>query len=336
MKAEQGDHGRTSGTSLASTLTAAEETAATPGHALEADEPVTASSPPEPVESFSPPPLDSWDTEAGHDFELESQGEPATSTAPSGVVRAVERATESETKVEEHAYSVPEDARSHSMSMSSNDLSHELVALTDVFTDLSERLVEAAGQLQTPGLPPPDALVAELSSCRREFANLRDRTLTLGQSLQVACPPVECLTNLEDLTTLLDAIAETELRQSRGEEMRRRGLSVLERVLGLRHAADDGYAPLHVCQETARALHGAIASGSWNELPAEVETLAEGEHAMAHLVTLVEDADELSDDLWAQLHESVGAAFGKPLATAAARARLVTPLEHVGAGSEQQ
>ena len=41
------------------------------------------------------------------------------------------------------------------MSMSSNDLSHELVVLTDVFTDLSERLMEAAQQLQTPGLPPP-------------------------------------------------------------------------------------------------------------------------------------------------------------------------------------
>jgi len=68
--------------------------------------------------------------------------------------------------------------------------------------------MEAAQQLQMPGSPPTDALVAELSSCRREFTNLRDRVLTLGQSLEVDCPPVENLANLEDLTTLLNEIAE--------------------------------------------------------------------------------------------------------------------------------
>jgi len=313
---------------------------AAPNQAPMAVQPLTAA--PEPVGAFSSPPLDSREPEAEHELELETQPVPAASTFALDLDRSEEVETEPETEiqaeVEEHGQPVRDDARSHSMSMSmsSNDLSHELVVLTDVFTDLSERLMEAARQLQTPGLPPLDALVAELSSCRREFINLRDRTLTLGQSLEVACPPVENLANLEDLTTLLNEIAETELRQSRSEEMRRRSLSVLDRVLVLRHTADVGFSPLCACQESARALHGAIANVPWRALPAEAEPLAEGEHAMTHLLTLVEDGDELSDDLWAQLHESVGAAFGKSLATAAARARLVLPLEHVGAGSEHQ
>ena len=257
--------------------------------------------------------------------EVETEPEPEPEAEP-----------EIEAEVEEHAQPVRDDARSHSMSMSSNDLSHELVVLTDVFTDLSERLMEAAQQLQTPGLPPPDALVAELSSCRREFTNLRDRTLALGQALHATCPPVDDLTNLEDLTTLLNEMAETELRQSRGEEMRRRSLSVLDRVLRLTHVSDAGFVPLHSCQETARALQSAIANGPWNALPPEVEPLAEGEHEMAHLLTLVADGSELSDSLWAELHEGVGRAFGRSLADAAARARLVVPQEHLGAASEEQ
>jgi len=63
----------------------------------------------------------------------------------------------------------------------------------------------------------------------------------------------------------------------------------------------------------------------------ETEHLAEGGHPFAQLLTLIEDRDELSDDLWAGLHESVGDTFGKSLAAAAARAKLSLPLEHAGA-----
>jgi hypothetical protein len=326
MKSEQQGHGQPTEMVVA----------AAPNEAPMAVQPPTAT--PEPVEAFSSPPLDAHRHEAEPELEVESRSEWASSDDSLDLVHSEEVETEPETEfaAEEHGQSVRDDARSHSMSlsMSSNDLSHELVVLTDVFADLSERLIEAAHHLQTPGLPPSDALVAELSSCRREFTNLRDRTLTLGHSLEVDCPTVENLASLEDLTTLLNEIAETELRQSRSEEMRRRSLSVLDRVLVLRHAVDGEFSPLHACQETARTLHGAIANVPWRALPAEAEPLAEGGHAMTHLLTLVEDGDELSDDVWAELHESVGAAFGKSLATAAARARLVLPLEHVGAGSE--
>jgi hypothetical protein len=77
-------------------------------------------------------------------------------------------------------------------------------------------------------------------------------------------------------------------------------------------------------------LHGTISDSLWTSLPAEAEPLAEGEHAFAHLLALIEDRDELSDDLWASLHESVGATFGKSLAAAAVRSKLSLPLEHAG------
>jgi hypothetical protein len=222
------------------------------------------------------------------------------------------------------------------MSMNSTDLSHELAVMTDVFVDLGERMIQAARQLHSPGTPPPEPLVEELLSCRRDFADLRDRSRELAGSMHVACPPNDKLVGIQDLSALLDEIAEAEIHQSRCEEVRHRSLSILDRVLLLSHLNESDNAALRACQEQARSLHETIANGTWSTLPSEAEHLADGEHAFAHLLTLIEDRDELSDDLWATLHESVGSTFGKSLAASAARAKLTLPLEHaaVSAGTE--
>ncbi len=70
--------------------------------------------------------------------------------------------------------------------------------------------------------------------------------------------------------------------------------------------------------------------------PEEAIRLAEGDHPFVDLLTLIEEGDTLSDDDWARLHTSVGAAFGVPLARAAARGRLVltTPTGHPGKSPE--
>jgi hypothetical protein len=218
------------------------------------------------------------------------------------------------------------------MSSSSNDLSHELAVMSDVFSDLGDRLVHASRQLHSPGTPPAETLIEEVASCRRDFASFRDRTRALASSLGVACPPDDGLKALQDLSALLDEIAEAEIRQSRAEEVRHRALSILDRVQILSHAAEADYPSLRTCQEQARTLHHAIAEEHWAVLPTEAEPLADGDHPFAHLLTLIEDRDELSDDLWAELHESVGNAFGKSLAAAAARAKLTLPVEHALSG----
>jgi len=217
------------------------------------------------------------------------------------------------------------------MNISSNDLSHELAVMTDVFMDLGERLTQTAHMLQEPGTPPAEALVEELLSCRRDFVNLRDQARDLAGSLHITGPAEDKLVGLHDLSALLDEIAEAEIRQSRNEEVRRRASSILEKVLVLSHAMDADSPHLRACQDKARSLQCAISDARWTDLPAEAEPLADGDHAFAHLVTLVEDRDELNDELWASLHESVGAAFGKSLAAAAVRSKLSLPMEHAGA-----
>ena len=211
------------------------------------------------------------------------------------------------------------------MSESSSHLSQELAEMSDRFSDLGERLLTAARHLHAPGTPPPDDLLESLTACRDGFRSLRGRACELAGSLFVTCPPAEQVTSLQDLTGLLDQVAEAEIRQSKSEEQRRRSLSVLDRVLALSHTSNADFAPLRECQDKARELRYGIAEGNWTTLPAEAERLAEGQHHFADLLTLISDHDDLHDEHWATLHESVGQNFGKALAAAAARSKLVLP-----------
>ena len=213
------------------------------------------------------------------------------------------------------------------MNQSSHQLSQEIAVLSDLFSDLGERLLEAARQLRTPGAPPPDHLLEELSSCRQDLAGLRARALELASSLGVPCPPPESLDNLQSIASLLDGVAEAEILQARREDVRRHAAEVLERVGQLSHAGGAGFAPLEDCKALARSLGNRLAGSDWADLAAEFEQIAEGGHGFSALLSLVGDHDDLSDDHWADLHELVASAFGKSLAAAAARGKIVLPAD---------
>jgi hypothetical protein len=206
---------------------------------------------------------------------------------------------------------------------SSNALSQEVAVLADVFADLGERLLHAARQLHNPGTPPDETLLEELTACRQDLESLRDRAHELALGLHISCPAPEDLCSLQSLGALLDDVAEAEIRQGRSDEVRRRSHTVLQRVLALSHASDPDHAALRDARTLAQTLHSQIAEAHWTTLPSEADRLAEGDHAFAHLLSLIEDRDELSDEVWAAHHESVTAAFGKALAAAAARSKLV-------------
>ena len=211
------------------------------------------------------------------------------------------------------------------MNPSSSDLSQELSELSDRFSTLGEKLLAAARQLHAPGTPPSDELIESIQACRNDFVAFRDKTRGLAHDMGVAAPHAEAMNSLQGVSTLLDSIAEVELHQSKNEELRRRGMSVLDRVLAIQHSGSSDFEPLRSCHDHARNLRQTLEHASWNALPADVEQLTEGEHHFAHLLSLIEDHDDLGDDLWASHHESVSQHFGKPLAAAAARSKLSIP-----------
>ncbi len=226
--------------------------------------------------------------------------------------------------------------RSPLMSQNSSDLSQELAALSDRFSDIGERLLAAARQFHAPGAPPSEELIDAIGVSRRDFFSLRDRTLELAGSLHLSCPPADQLGNLQAINAILDAAAEAEIRKSRGEETRRRAVSLLDRVKSIAHTSIAPFEPLAQVHEQAHSLHAGISESAWAEMHPDAEKLAAGDHHFADLLALIENHDELSDEQWATLHESVSQNFGKALAAAAARSKLVVHAsasdDHAGNG----
>jgi hypothetical protein len=214
-------------------------------------------------------------------------------------------------------------ARSPAMSQNSSQLSQELAAMPDRFSELGERMPTAARQLHAPGPPPAEDLFEAVGTCRRAFTSLRDRTRELAESLLLEPPSADQIKSLQDVTGLLDRVAQAEILQSKTEEQRRRAVAILDRVLSLSHRTTSDFPALRECHEKAQGLRSLVSEAHWSSLHPETERLAEGDHHFANLLTLIEDRDDLSDEMWANLHEDVSRVFGKQLAAAAARSKLV-------------
>ncbi|MBI4628338.1 MAG: hypothetical protein HY729_06495, partial [Candidatus Rokubacteria bacterium] len=111
-----------------------------------------------------------------------------------------------------------------------------------------------------------------------------------------------------------------EERRGATAEARKRALAVLDRVLAISHADDPGFPTLVQCQAKAKALRNAVMD------PKAFETGAapalETTPAFAALLTLIEGREQLDDERFAALEDSVTQSFGRPLAVAATRGKL--------------
>lgn len=225
-----------------------------------------------------------------------------------------------------HAQALPADWHG---SEAGDDLSAEVVVLASKLARLGTTLATTARAMTAVGTPPDPVSVRELRDCRQRFDAIQGMALQRIAALQVPNPPAVALDTLEDLATVLDDLGDAEFQQYEQEELRQRALTVLDRVLALECRAQQDGPPLQECQAEAARLRDTIASGHWTQLPTQAESLAEGTHALVDLLILVEQADSLCDDDWADLYEMIGDALGKPLAIAASRARLAVRNESV-------
>ncbi len=209
----------------------------------------------------------------------------------------------------------------------SEEFSRSLAILEEAFSDFAERLLHAARQLQSVGALPDDSLAEELSTRRREFTALRDRLAKRAEALAVAHPPPGGTDRLEDLAEILRRIVAEETREAELGERRRGALDTLGQIARLTYTGPEDQSPLIDLLAGVEALRVMIADSSGPELPAVAEDLAGGRHPVCHLLTLVEQGEDLDDEPWAIHHEQVVSNFGRPLAAAAARGRIRIALE---------
>jgi len=205
------------------------------------------------------------------------------------------------------------------------DLARHLAEIAKRFASLAAALGQAARELQVSGTLPPESLPEVLASARREFVDMRAGVIEAARALSVGAPTageIDSLKKLEPVVqAVVAAIAAEEKRQA-ATETRKRALTVLDRVLAVSHADDPRFAALAQCQAQAKDLRQTV-----ND-PKTLETLnpasiIEGTTPFAALLTLIDSRDEIDDDRFATLEDTVKQAFGRPMAVAATRGKLV-------------
>ncbi len=203
------------------------------------------------------------------------------------------------------------------------DLLQDFTRVTRTFEQLSQRLADMAEQVRTAGVLPSDTLIDEIATSRKSFTELRDKAIELvGLMAGLPQKAPEEISSMKDLESLLQLVVETQRKKAQEEKARVRALTVLDRILSLIHRDQAVFAPLEEVQSKAKALRETLRTHDGPELHPDIQPLAQGRHALAELLALVEGCEDLDDDLWLLLKHAVAENFGKSVAMSAARGKL--------------
>jgi hypothetical protein len=204
-------------------------------------------------------------------------------------------------------------------------LSTRNAALAARLAALGVRGTAAAAALARPGTPPADDLVAALDAARRDFEALRAEALEATAAAGLAPPDAETIGSTRELEGLLRVLGEAwEAAERRAETARVRdeALAVLDRVGSLAHRDDPVFAPLVLCQKRAEEVRAALVASEGADPEVQRAAAVEMTGPFVALLTLLDPAPGVDDERWAAVEDAVVAAFGRPLAAAAARGRL--------------
>ena len=204
------------------------------------------------------------------------------------------------------------------------ELLRSLTEMSETFSHLGQQLAQAANELQTVGVPPEESLLSEMMIAKKNFVALRAQGCTLAESLAIEpLPKPEMLTSVTALKTLLQGIVLTEEKRKAAESLSQRAVAILDRVCILHHRDLVPFAPLEECRAKALSLRHEISETPWPKIHPSAEAIANEDDTFSALLTLVQRWDELDDELCGVFQDMVSQAFGKSLAMAAIRGKLV-------------
>lgn len=184
--------------------------------------------------------------------------------------------------------------------------------------ELGIEAADVAAALTSRGAPPREAFVQELVELGRLFVALRSNAFEAAASLALPLPPHETVTSAADLKTMLAALrisVEAAKRQADLAEARESALRILDRIGLLAHVDHSTFEPLQRCQEQARTLRAALEQQSGAPDAGAIAPFAD-------LLQFIASHQDLDDEKWGALQDSVTEAFGASLAMAAGRGRL--------------
>jgi len=211
------------------------------------------------------------------------------------------------------------------MALNADELSKRFVALSERLSGLAETLAQTAGQLQGSGTLPAESLLDEIAKVRTDFVDVRQRVLEAARSLSINAPGMSEIDSLKALgpvlETVVQALAVQEKRAALAEA-RTRVMAVLDRVLTVSHVDGPNFGALLQCQAKAREIRQAALDPKAFD-GENAPAFLEGTPSFAALLSMIEGREALDDEKFAALEDTVTQSFGKTLAVAATRGKLV-------------
>jgi tetratricopeptide (TPR) repeat protein len=202
---------------------------------------------------------------------------------------------------------------------------HERVeALGLEWTRLSQALSLAAEAMHRQGMPAPESLANDLRNGRARFVALRDDLAQFGEQFGIAGERIRAVPDRAGLAHLLPELKDAQERALRGKLVQHQALTLLDRVLALKHRDQPDFPALRHCQAQVQRWRESIVSAQPFALPEETQALAAGAHPLAALIALTTEYHHLSDDRWTELMDDVHQGFDRPLAVAVGRGKIVT------------
>lgn len=215
------------------------------------------------------------------------------------------------------------------MEINSTNLIGQLGSLEHTFYQLSEQLIKAAKELQNPGIPLEKELIFQLNQCQTDFIKLQNITLELAKKAQISSPTnPDKISSLTDIKDLIQTITYLENKKLKIEKVRSSALIVLQRVLAISHQIENNFQPLEDCQIKAKELYSVISESQSFENQ-NIQSLVDGNHPFSKLLTLISDCEDDDDDRLGELQATVAETFGRTLATAAVRGKLIVREESI-------
>ena len=211
------------------------------------------------------------------------------------------------------------------MPLNADDLRKRLSTLNERFSALAESLAQTARQLQISGSLPPESLLDEITKVRADFGDVRHRVLDAARALALNSPAMSEIDSINALEPVLESVVQAvvaEEKRNAATEARKRVMAVLDRVLAIAHADGPNFAALVQCQAKAKEIQAAAQDPKafdTENAPAFLESTP----SFAALLSMIEGREALDDEKFAALEDTVTQAFGRALAVAATRGKLL-------------
>ena len=190
-----------------------------------------------------------------------------------------------------------------------DEIEHQLRQLKEFSFRLGDSMQRTADELRTQGTSPPAELITDLQNFRDVFFNMRSWLQHQSDKNEL------------DSETEPQSLVDLETRLT-SHLARGRALKLIDGVQQLSHVEGDQHPVLVRCQQACEAARGEVLGGVADSQET-MTALNNGQHPLAVLWTLVRHCDTLEDNEWTELLERCGHQFGREVATAVARHKLL-------------